>query len=565
MNELDDLCIVASANIKSHITKVLTDYLNSVKSPSKTKLNKSFIPDNDNEFIRDIEILVASSYLLGIYHAGEEVPGFEAADTDIPPIEFASAKGFLRDKVSMPKSEWLKLEQQARFRAFTVAKLGDAKMIEDAKNILVKSFESGENYAETWEKLKQQVNVNPFKVSPGYWENVFRTNTQSAYVAGKLDQYNRKGVQAYQLMVIEDSRTSDICRNLLRASGYGVTLPVKHEFWEKYGFPPYHYQCRTSIRAIWKATTNTTNNKIYKSKLSAFKDFKPLEGFGGNPFKEGRWWKLTSSQKEFAKKVGLTKVINDAKKDIIKPIEEDKNKIIKSFDYFNKDLYSDKEREQFLADYEKITDDGKAFIEKYGAKMRMDMHITDGGCYRPWTNKIYVPWYDVDGESTCVGFKHNMTTFLHEYGHWFDYNIYGFGEDALRDHLPKLKDYLTQDVLNYTNSVLENVCHIDNFDRNTAKEKFYFKFVEDLISKGSYVNSSISDLFQGVTNSKIYDGWGHALDYWKKAPNRVEKEAIAEMFEAFCSGGVRAEAMKKFLPTAYNYFTDFIYKEFLND
>ena len=204
--------------------------------------------------IEAIEKLIGSSYLLGLIHAEEENPERKinaADDTKIPAIPFKEAMNFLKSKVPMKKAEWLALEPKLRFRAFTVANIGCLDTIETMKQLLIGALEDGESYSDTWETLKNILQEDVKKIRPGYWENVFRTNTQSAYIAGKLQQYENSNVAAYQLMVIEDGRTSKICRHLLTASGYGMIISVDHPFWKKYGFPPYHFQCRTSIRAIW--------------------------------------------------------------------------------------------------------------------------------------------------------------------------------------------------------------------------------------------------------------------------------------------------------------------------
>lgn len=178
--------------------------------------------------------------MLGLIHAEEENPErkIDAADeTEIPEIPFNEAMQFLKSKVPMSKAEWKSLEPKLRFRAFTVAQLGSAEVVDKAKQILLKSFEKGGGtYSDTWEELKKKVNVNVLGIKPGYWENVFRTNTQSAYIAGKLQQYENTGVAAYQLMVIEDGRTSKICRHLLTASGYGMIISVDHPFWKNTDF-----------------------------------------------------------------------------------------------------------------------------------------------------------------------------------------------------------------------------------------------------------------------------------------------------------------------------------------
>ena len=253
--------------------------------------------------------------MLGLIHAEEENPDrkINAADeTEIPAVPFNEAMQFLKSKVPMSKAEWLELEPKLRFRAFTVAQLGSAEVVDKAKQILLKSFEKGGGtYSDTWEELKKKVNVNALDIKPGYWENVFRTNTQSAYIAGKLQQYENSNVAAYQLMVIEDGRTSRFCRHLLTASGYGMIISVDHPFWKKYGFPPYHFQCRTSIRAIWPSQVGKLGNMVENPTMKSLSKFKVQEGFGGNPLDRGSWWEMTDNMKRLAEKFGIMEKIKE--------------------------------------------------------------------------------------------------------------------------------------------------------------------------------------------------------------------------------------------------------------
>ncbi len=255
-----------------------------------------------------IEKLIGSSYMLGLIHAEEENPErkINAADeTEIPEIPFNEAMQFLKSKVPMSKTEWLELEPKLRFRAFTVANISSLDMIESMKHVLIGALEKGESYSDTWETLKNIADDDAMKIRPGLWETIFRTNTQTAYMAGKLKQYENSGVAAYQLMVIEDGRTSKICRHLLTASGYGMILPVDHPFWKKYGFGPYHMNCRTSIRAVFKSQVGKPGNIVDNPTMKSLKNFKPQKGFGGNPLDTGNWWKLTESQIEQAIEYGI--------------------------------------------------------------------------------------------------------------------------------------------------------------------------------------------------------------------------------------------------------------------
>lgn len=242
-------------------------------------------------------------------HAEEERPGKEinAADDEIPPIKFEEAVEFLKRKVPIKKKKFSELEDKLKFRAFTVAKLGTIKSIETVKEQLIATIEDGKGYAEFWNRIKQTVEDDSTKIKPGYWETVFRTNTQSAYMAGKLEQFqNDKSVVAYQLLVIEDSRTTQICRNLLKKStSYGIILPKSHSFWKTYGFAPYHMNCRTSIRAVFNSQVGKPGNIVENPTMKSLKSFKPQKGFGGNPLDTGNWWKLTESQIEQAIEYGI--------------------------------------------------------------------------------------------------------------------------------------------------------------------------------------------------------------------------------------------------------------------
>lgn len=231
-------------------------------------------------------------------HAGRDLGGeklIEAADDNIPPVPFAEAADFLKSKIPLTKKEWEDLEPKVRFRAFTVARLSGADFIETARTILAASLETGEGYAETWNQVKNAIDDDPLSLRPGYWENVYRTNVQSAYTAGKLRVFAENPPAAIRLLVIDDSRTSKICRHLLsQGSAYGMILPSSHQFWKTYGYPPYHYQCRTGIQGISQAEMTKKRIPVENPTISSFrqKGFKIQPGFGGNPLDGESWWRM---------------------------------------------------------------------------------------------------------------------------------------------------------------------------------------------------------------------------------------------------------------------------------
>lgn len=558
--EIDSLSDAAKKAINPFLNKVVTSFLTAIKDKETEVKNVkkedygSIFPEETEDavaataegYVHAVEQLIASSYMLGMIHADEDNPrngksmtAADEAQEEIPAITFEKAKDFLASKIPMTKSAWLKLEPKLRFRAFTVAKLGQAELIDRVKRELARSLEEGTGYAETWNNIWDLADNSIGDFSPWYWETVFRTNTQSAYVAGKLQQYEGTGAKAYQLMVIDDSRTTDICRNLLRKSGYGMVLPVEHDFWKKYGFPPYHFNCRTSIRAVYSSQIGgRSGQKLDNIKMSGFENFKPQEGFGGNPV-DGDWWKLSEELKKRSEKLGVKKEIEQAEK-------KAENELI--LGDFIQDIKDD-DKEIFYEDYKKISDNAKFFIDKYGQKMHMNCYEKTNGYFSPYDNTLHFNLLKKSKKSMDVGFNNNMVTFLHEFGHWLDYNAL---DVPLREKMPNLKKLLKQDALEYVNQFSSDIA-VKTFDRNSVKEKNLMKKISMNISEKSSTNSSVSDIFEGITNGKIVDGYGHGKNYWKR-PKAVEKEAIAEMFEAMACGGKREAAMRKYFPSAFGYF-----------
>jgi len=71
--------------------------------------------------------------------------------------------------------------------------------------------------------------------------------------------------------VIDDSRTSDICEELI-----DVVLPADHPFVASHQ-PPLHHNCRTDVVAI----TEDEARELGIDEMSP--DVEPSEGFGGDP------------------------------------------------------------------------------------------------------------------------------------------------------------------------------------------------------------------------------------------------------------------------------------------
>ena len=223
---------------------------------------------------------------------------FNGDDFNTP---FEEAIDFLKSKIPMTKTEWNELEKKLRFRAFTVGALSEADAIEKVKQALLDNLEKREPFYKAWEKFKDIAKTDGKDYFARYFETVYRTNIQSAYNAGRLMQYKNNQPPAWELLFMEDSRMSDICTNLMNEVGRRA-IKSDDAFWSTVGFPPYHFNCRTTFRAVYPDELQTGEITLIEPQNPA-----PLtNGFGGNPLDKESFWKLTDTMIERAEKYGIT-------------------------------------------------------------------------------------------------------------------------------------------------------------------------------------------------------------------------------------------------------------------
>ncbi len=291
---------------------LLLGYSHAEKQPVKQTAGKGVIQNTDHNFADETTSLIKRPTTALIKRPQSSLSKIDkpkykiVTDVNLAPIPFEEAIEFLQARVPMKKNEWLDLEPKLRFRAFTVANLAEIDHIEITKRHLLKALENGESFVETWNGIKDKFVKDGKKILPGYFETVYRTNIQTAYSAGRLIQYKNHEPPAWELLFIEDERTSDTCKSLLSRIGNGNALPSTHSFWKTVGFPPYHFNCRTSFRAVYNYELNEGNIKLIENENIRFK---PDTGFGGNPLEKESFWKLTPEMIKRAKKYGIIKDI----------------------------------------------------------------------------------------------------------------------------------------------------------------------------------------------------------------------------------------------------------------
>ena len=179
-----------------------------------------------------------------------------------------------------------------------------------------------------------------------------------------------------------------------------------------------------------------------------------------------------------------------------------------------------------------------------------------------------------------------MTGFLHEAGHYLDYNLSKDGK-PLHTKMKKLDNFLTTDALRFINKIYNQALPKNQFISfktlegtefektlqfykkiGVIKEVDFTRLVANELLKNREANSAVSDLLEGLTDGKLagkmLDGYGHLEagkpNYWKSSNSTIKKEAVAHLFEAIGSGGNRLKAIKSAFPFpfTFNYFLNFL-------
>lgn len=177
----------------------------------------------------------------------DELPGVDDPDQFHTGVD--AMLEFLKNKVAMPAEDFYALEDEARARAFTVSGVTDLDLLSDVWEAIESAAKNGETLEDFRERIGERLEAEWGGDDPTTLDNIFRTNLQTAYSAGR--QVENAGVRdthpylAYG--VVEDSRTSDICLQLI-----GLVVAQDSDFAASH-HPPLHFSCRTDEVAITEA------------------------------------------------------------------------------------------------------------------------------------------------------------------------------------------------------------------------------------------------------------------------------------------------------------------------
>ena len=189
---------------------------------------------------------------------------------------------FFRSKVVLTSKEWMQLQKEVRKKAFTVSNVATLDIVQDIYDELVRSIETGATAKEFREHINDYIDEQGYLgLTPYRTDNIFRTNIQTAYNAGRYKQQMRPEITKHRPIwiysAVNDSRTRPA-----HAALNGVARRYDDPFWDTF-YPPNGYRCRCSVRTASEREAARDNIKVDQADSTV--DVQPDQGFDVNPGK----------------------------------------------------------------------------------------------------------------------------------------------------------------------------------------------------------------------------------------------------------------------------------------
>ena len=182
------------------------------------------------------------------------------------------------------------MDEKAKSRAFYVSRLAELEAVGRVKDYLVDNLKdktSFQNFVKNLDKDELLKKAGWEENGGWYWETVYRTNTMSAFNAGRAEAFEEYEPEFLEFIGIEDFRQTPVC-----AARSGIVKKRTDPFWKK-NFPPLHFNCRSTVRPVYAEEAAAFG--IKESADVSLPDA-PAKGFGRNPAAE--WDEVTEGVKE---------------------------------------------------------------------------------------------------------------------------------------------------------------------------------------------------------------------------------------------------------------------------
>jgi SPP1 gp7 family putative phage head morphogenesis protein len=164
----------------------------------------------------------------------------------VKPLPFKEAQQFWKDKIKLKPSQYYDLSDEARSRAFGVSGVAKTDELETMFNAIQRAVDGKATFADFKKDCKKIAEKRGWQKGGHRLENIFRTNLQTAYMAGRWKQVKESArLRPYgQYSAVGDLRTrpTHLAMN-------NLVWPLDHPVWNTW-WPPNGFKCRCDVRTL---------------------------------------------------------------------------------------------------------------------------------------------------------------------------------------------------------------------------------------------------------------------------------------------------------------------------
>lgn len=164
---------------------------------------------------------------------------------------FEDAVRYFGERVPVTAAQFYKIAEEYRGLAFTVSGYTSAQVLKKFYDELLRAIEDGETMEGFRERMNSFLEEKGYEgITPFQADNIFRTNTQTAFQVGHYEQMTDPGVLKlrpyWQYDAVNDSHTRP---SHLAMDGrvFRADSPV----WDTW-YPPNGFRCRCTVRSLSK-------------------------------------------------------------------------------------------------------------------------------------------------------------------------------------------------------------------------------------------------------------------------------------------------------------------------
>lgn len=255
------------------IKKTVDDYLSTLKT--EDDLFAPYEPKPQADAEAALRAAITAAFAFG-FNAGAP-PQKQAAVTFADEPTFDAAINALVSKKVVSRATVDAMDEKAKSRAFYVSRLAELEAVERVKDYLVDNLKdktSFQNFVKNLDKDELLKKAGWEENGGWYWETVYRTNTMSAFNAGRAEAFDEYEPEFLEFIGIEDFRQTPVC-----SARSGIVKKRTDPFWKK-NFPPLHFNCRSTVRPVYAEEADAFG---IKESADVSLPNAPAKGFGHNP------------------------------------------------------------------------------------------------------------------------------------------------------------------------------------------------------------------------------------------------------------------------------------------